>query len=189
MFLLLLSTDSPYCRCMCVFPLSSGLRLSAGLTTALSSGRLNSLTPSELSSLVRALYYDGEPRTRFLQLLASVTGGDMESAERSHCQCALSARSHPRRQLAAPSHSRRQRARGASGQQCAVTRKLIRQQNIQQDQEQQAPLQRIKDAIRETKSRIQEQARAYEPTASKKRRTKRNMIDHCSRCLPSSHLL
>ena len=161
MFLLLLSTDSPYCRCMCVFPLSSGLRLSAGLTTALSSGRLNSLTPSELSSLVRALYYDGEPRTRFLQLLASVTGGDMESAS-AHTVSVLSPLGPTRVGSSLLRATRVGSERAAQVGSNALSLASSFGSKTFSKIRNSSATQRIKDAIRETKSRIQEQARAYE---------------------------
>ena len=51
------------------------VRCLASLSTEFTSGSLNSLTPQELSTLIRALYEDSSHRTRFLQLLSSATGG------------------------------------------------------------------------------------------------------------------
>jgi hypothetical protein len=56
----------------------------AGLTVALEAGRLGALTPAEVASLVRALYYEGEPRARFLALLAAVTGGATTESGGAH---------------------------------------------------------------------------------------------------------
>jgi hypothetical protein len=55
--------------------------VSSKLSAAFSQGELNSLTPQELSQLIRALYQDSSHRTRFLQLLSAATGAGSHITE------------------------------------------------------------------------------------------------------------
>jgi len=55
-------------------PASAVPLCAASLSVELTSGSLNSLTPQEISSLIRALFEESAHRARFLQLLSAATG-------------------------------------------------------------------------------------------------------------------